>query len=281
LEEIPPDKRKSVPSNFRVRLKLASDKNRNMYVVLKNKFNSFKGLSFRMCGRIEKVNYLGNPIAYIGVIRRSLKLWLGLNPYDFDEEVYHQKDASDKKMYEKVPMLVRIGSERAWKRAEVLIDILAENNELLAKKRYIEKDLQLLAFTLKGNALVKEKRKELLCQTIHVHDADILTNEEAFRYEEVRKLSGNEPSNIVTISLDVLDKNFLDGQKVTLERLKKKGLVPENCDGFSLTAGTRLNKPLYVLADEFSHAAVKMIVLTGGRAIRIERQPDSKNNISV
>jgi hypothetical protein len=249
-----------------------------MYVALKNKFNSYKGVTFRMCGRVEKVNYLGNPIAYIGVIRRSLKLWLGLNPYNFDEEVYHQKDASDKKMYEKVPMLVRIGSERAWKRAEKLIDVLAENNQLFAKKRYIEKDLQLLAFTLKGNALVKERRRELLCQVIHVHDADMLTNEEASRYEEVRNLSGNEPSNTATISLDVLDKNFLDGQKVTLEKLKKKGLVPEDCDGYNLTAGTRLTKPLYVLADDYSYAATKMIVLTGGRAIRIVRQPNINND---
>jgi ribosomal protein L15 len=271
LEEIPPEKRKSIPSNFRVRLKLTSDKNRAMYVVLKNKFNSFKGLSFRMCGRVEKVHYLGNPIAYIGVIRRSLKLWLGLNPYAFDEEIYRQKDASDKRMYEKVPMLVRIGSKRAMNRAAELVDILAQANHLIPKQRYSDKDLQLLAFTLKGNMLVKDKRKELLRQIIHVHDADVLTTDDAVRYEEVRQKAGDEPTNIATISLDVLDKNFLDGQKVTLEKLKKKGLVPEDCDGYSLTAGSRLTKPLYILADEYSYAAVKMIVLTGGRAIRIKR----------
>jgi hypothetical protein len=240
-----------------------------MYVVLKNKFNSFKGVTFRMSGRLEKVNYLGNPIAYIGVIRRSLKLWLALNPYEFDEEVYRQKDASDKKMYEKVPMLVRIGSERAYKRAEELINILAERNEIIAKQRYIEKDLQLLAYTLKGNMLVKDKRKELLCQIIHVHDADILTNEDAERYEETREQAEHSCENMATISLDVLDKNFLDGQKVTLERLQKKGLVPDYCDSYALTAGSRLTKPLYVVADEYSYAAVKMIVLTGGRAIRL------------
>jgi hypothetical protein len=181
-------------------------------------------------------------------------------------------------MYEKVPMLVRIGSQRAWKRAEELVDILAYKNELVPKKRYIDKDLQLLAFTLKGNMLVKEKRKELLCQVMHVHDADVLSNEDAQRYEEVRKLSGDKPTNIATISLDVLDKNFLDGQKVTLEKLIKKGLVPDDSDGYSITAGSRLTKPLYILADEYSYAAVKMIVLTGGRAIRIERVPNNLQN---
>jgi hypothetical protein len=203
---------------------------------------------------------------------------LSLNPYNFDEGIYHQKDVSDKKMYEKVPMLVRIGSERAWKKAERLIEIVAKNNQLQSKKRYTERDLQLLAFTLKGNMLVKEKRIDLLCQTMHVHDADVLTNDDALRYEEELKLSGDKPTNIATITLDVLDKNFLDGQKVTLEKLIKKGLVPEDCDGYSLTAGTRLSKPLYILADEYSYAAIKMIVLTGGRAIRIERVPNTLQN---
>jgi hypothetical protein len=228
-----------------------------------------------MCGRIEKVNFLGNPIAYIGVVRRSLKLWLAMSPYDFDEEKYHQKDASDKKMYEKVPMLVRIGSDRALKRAEELVEELAERSELTPKRRYTEKNLQELAYTLKGNALVKDKRPELLCEVIHIHDADMLTNEDADRYEEAREQAVSYADNMATVSLDVLDSNFLDGQKVTLEKLKKKGLVPEYCDGYSLTAGERLTKPLYVVADEFSYTAVKMITLTGGRAIRLTA---TKNN---
>jgi hypothetical protein len=277
------EKRKSIPSNFRVRLKLTSDKNRSNYVSLKNKFNLYKGMTFRMCGRIEKVNYLGNPIAYIGVIRRSLKLWLALNPYEFDEERYRQRDASDKKMYERVPMLVKIGSERALKRAEELVTIICERNRLTPKRRYSPKNLQELAFTLKGNALVKDRRPDLLCPIMHVHDSDILTNDDAVRYEEAREQALTCAENIATISLDVLDKNFLDGQKVTLEKLKKRGLVPETCDGYSLTAGTRLTKPLYVVADDFSYSAVKMIVLTGGRAIRVVTRkslnPDNYSNI--
>jgi hypothetical protein len=248
---------------------MTSDKNRNNYVILKNKLNSFKGVTFRMCGRIEKVNYLGNPIAYIGVIRRSLKLWLALNPYAYDEERYHQRDASEKRMYEKVPMLVRIGSERALKRTEELVEELAEKNGLTRKRRCIERNLQELAFTLKGNALIKEKRNELLHQVIHVHDADILTNEDAERYEEIREHNMTPVSNVINVPIDVLDKNFLDGQKVTLEKLKKKGLIPDICDGYCVTTGERLTKPLYVVADDFSYAAIKMIVLTGGRAIRI------------
>jgi ribosomal protein L18E len=213
---------------------------------------------------------------YIGVIRRALKIWLALDPNAYDVEVYHHKDVSDKKRYEKVPMLVRVGSGRAVTRAKELIERLLSNNEIELKKRYADKPLQLLAYTLNRNALVKDKRPELLRQTIHVHDADVLTGADAERFIEFREKAQVEEANFATVSLDVLENNFLDGQKVNIDRLKKKGLIPEDSNGIRIIAGTRLTKPLYVVADEFSLDAVKMIVLTGGRVIRLAPEPSDK-----
>jgi hypothetical protein len=166
-------------------------------------------------------------------------------------------------------MQIRVGSNRALKRAEELIDRLLTVYQAEKRPRYKDKPLQELAYTLKMNKLVKYKRKELLCQSIHVHDADILTNEEAECYLEIRDRAPIEDENFVTISLDVIEKEFLDGNRVTLEKLKKKGLMSDDCNGYCITAGERLSKPLYVVADDISPAAVKMIVLTGGRAIKL------------
>jgi predicted transport protein len=268
-EEVPLNKRVRIPSNFRVRLKISSDKCKDYYTELANILNSYKGFSFRMSGRLEKIKYHGETIMLIGVLRKSLKLWLALDPNAYDFERYHQKDVSDKKRYEMVPMQIRVGSNRALKRAEELIDRLLVTNQAEKRPRYKDKPLQELAYTLKMNKLVKYKRKELLCQSIHVHDADVLTNEDAECYLETRDRAPIEKENFVTISLNVIDKEFLDGNRVTLEKLKKKGIVPEECNGFCITAGERLSKPLYVIADDISPAAVKMIVLTGGRAIKL------------
>jgi predicted transport protein len=268
-EQVPENKRVRIPSNFRVRLKASSDKCKTFYTELKNGLNSYKGFTFRMSGRLEKVNYHGETILMIGVVRKALKLWLALDPNAYDFERYHQKDVSDKKRYEHVPMQVRIGSARALKRAEELLDRLLENHQAESKLRYKPKNLQELAYTLKLNKLVKEKRNPLLCQSIHVHDADVLTDEDADRYLELRERAPIEDENFAVVSLDTLEKEFLDGNKVTLDRLKKKGLVPEECNGYYLTAGKRLSKPLYVIADDMSPSAVKMIVLTGGRAIKL------------
>jgi ribosomal protein L15 len=250
-------------------LKISSDKCKDFYVELKNGLNSYKGFTFRMSGRLEKVNYHGETIAMIGVVRKALKLWLALDPNAYDFERYHQKDASDKKRYEHVPMQVRIGSARALKRAEELLDRLLENYQAEVRNKYKPKNLQELAYTLKLNKLVKDKRNDLLYQSIHVHDADVISDEDAERYVELRERAPIADENFAVVSLDTLDTEFLDGNKVTLDKLKKKGIIPEECNGYYLTAGKRLSKPLYVIADEISPSAVKMIVLTGGRAIEL------------
>jgi len=269
-EETAVEGRPKMPSNFRIRLKNSSDKNQASYVELKNMLNSYKSITFRMSGRVEKIKYHGDVIAIIGIARKSLKLWMALDPNAFDVNHYHQKDASDKPRYAHVPMLVRIGSDRALKRSKELVTALLEQFEVEPKKRYNEKSLQELAYTLKHNALIKAKQPELLRESIHVHDSDVISNEFALescletRFREIYDID-----NFESVSLDVLESSFLDGQKVTLDKLKKKGLVSEECNGYTITSGERLSKPLYVVADDFSMPAIKMIVLTGGRAVKL------------
>jgi len=258
-----------IPSNFRMRLKVSSVKNHDAYVAIKNKLCSKKEITFRISGRTEKVKYHGEVIAIIGVARKSLKLWLALDPNSIEQSRYHQKDVSDKPRYAHVPMLLRVGSDRALKRAMEVLDILFETYSIEDRRKYKDKSLQELAYTLKRNALVRNKRVELLRDSIHVHDADALTNEEAAQYVEYKAREAYEYENFATITLDVLEENFYDGQKVTLDKLKHKGLIPEEYNGYVITTGERLTKPLYVVADGYSAVAVKMIVLTGGRAIQL------------
>ena len=58
-----------------------------------------------------------------------------------------------------------------------------------------------------------------------------------------------------------------------LETLKERGLIPKSTQAIKILARGTLDKPLCVLAHDFSVAAVKMILLTGGEAILIERKP--------
>ena len=70
------------------------------------------------------------------------------------------------------------------------------------------------------------------------------------------------------INVDALAHNYRAGERVTMENLHEKGLIPKEAGIVKVLAKGVLNKPLIVEADDFSVEAVKMIVLTGGRAIR-------------
>ena len=54
--------------------------------------------------------------------------------------------------------------------------------------------------------------------------------------------------------------------------LKQKGLVPKSARAVKILARGSLNKPLTVIAQDFSTSAVKMITLTGGHAMLVDRE---------
>ena len=258
--------------NFRMRLKQSSDKNREWYAAVKNLFCSQKGVTYRVYKRVEKIRYQGQVIAVIGIAKRSIKLWLALKPYEYDARRYHHKDVSDKPRFVDVPMYVRVSSDRALTRAQELILALFQELNMEARKRYNDRSIQELIFTLKHNKLLTNKQnKGLLCEVMHVHDCDVLSDELAEKCIESKNVESIDESLIETLKLDDIDAKFQDGNRVTLEKLKKVGLVSEECTGYTVTAGQRLTKPLIIVANDFTLPAVKMITLTGGRAIKLNQ----------
>ena len=76
------------------------------------------------------------------------------------------------------------------------------------------------------------------------------------------------------INIDTISACFSAGDKVTLNTLKDKGLISKQAGTVKILARGKLDKPLTVVAQKFSVAAVKMIVLTGGSAIVAPPAPE-------
>ncbi len=71
------------------------------------------------------------------------------------------------------------------------------------------------------------------------------------------------------INVGTISENYEDGDTVTLESLKEKGLVGASAGRIKVLAAGTLDKHLTVKADAFSVQAVKMIALTGGHAMKL------------
>ena len=69
------------------------------------------------------------------------------------------------------------------------------------------------------------------------------------------------------INLGEINRHFAAEDTVTLQILRERGLVEARAMRLKILADGVLDKPLTVKADAFSVQAIKMIELTGGRAV--------------
>ena len=72
----------------------------------------------------------------------------------------------------------------------------------------------------------------------------------------------------VILNVGALSRTFTAGDRVDVNILKDKYLIPYDAGYLKILADGTLDKALEVYADSFSLQAVKMIALTGGHAVR-------------
>jgi ribosomal protein L15 len=84
--------------------------------------------------------------------------------------------------------------------------------------------------------------------------------------------TGGKPfkGNAEEINIDKIAAYFNAGEVVNLASLKKKGLVPHSTKAIKICARGTLSKPLKVEAQDYSLVAVKMILISGGKAKKVK-----------
>ncbi len=112
---------------------------------------------------------------------------------------------------------------------------------------------------------------------VTAEDAELLMSDEEaaeyrqIEYEDEEEYCGNKRAQI---NLDSIAKHFEEGEIVHLNSLKEKKLISKNVGFVKILARGTLDKPLTVLAQDFSTAAVKMILLTGGKPVVTHASPE-------
>lgn len=108
---------------------------KSFYSELKNELLSYAKVTSQINWANDRFSFAHETVAKIGVRGKTLCLYLALNPDEFPETVYHQKFAGDTKMYEKTPMMVKIKSGVALKRAIRLVGLLLERSGAVKEER--------------------------------------------------------------------------------------------------------------------------------------------------
>lgn len=270
--------------SFTAKLMQSDDRTKDYYSQIKNCLLSY-GFKSRISWKRETFRCGRKTAARLRLRGKTLSVAYALDPAEFENSKFLIEDISDIASYADTPCLYRIKNDKRARYAKLLIARLAEKFGLRQKADYNDEDFAAqFPYDTTENLVERKLIKELtdgeaqsgtvfmpaeIRRSITVVEADsILRDEEA---ELLIKSRGGVSDKTKTgiVNIDTISRYFSDGDTVTLEELKKR--IPDfnkNVTYVKVLARGTLDKKLTVEADNFSLKAVKMIVLTGGKAIK-------------
>ncbi len=270
--------------SFLAKLIQSNDVTKDYYSQLKNHILSYKGVKARTSWRWETFRKGRKALMRFRLRGKTLSVALALNPDDYAETKYKVESLAEFSSYEDTPCLYKIKNDRRLKYAKELIDKIMQDNEIPAAEN-AEVDYASQYPYEETEPLIERKLIKVLTdedaqsgtmfkpsdvrERVTAAEVDSIMNDEVAEIliEKAEEVSDKTKTGIVNI--DVLSKVFKDGETVTLEEVKKrvKGF-DKKVTYLKVLARGVLDKKLTVKADAFSIQAVKMIVITGGKAIK-------------
>ncbi len=257
---------------------------KSYYSELKNKLLSY-GVKSRMSWKRETFRSGRKTLAKMRMRGKTLSVAFALNPAAFDGTKYHVENVAEVKALADTPCLYRIKNDRRVRYAKDLIERLMEENAVPAALNFAETDYAATypyetTEALLNKKLIKELTDEEaqsgtafkssdIRKSVSATEADVLMKDEVAEIL-IESLGGvSDRSKTGIINIDTLSQHFKDGETVTLEDVKKrvKGFG-KNVTYLKVLARGTLDKKLTVEADGFSLQAAKMIILTGGKAVK-------------
>lgn len=275
--------------SFLAKLILSSENVKSYYAEIANTLLKYKKVRNRISWANSSFFAGRNVLTKFAIRGKTMYLYFALDPQEFSENRYIS-DESEVKKYEKVPLRIKIRSKRGVNLAKKLISLLAEKYGLIeaedgrraiSAEDYpydIVKNLlkrKLIRLRLSDGRIIYDEEPvewEGIAKrdTVRAEQAAVLLTDEKAEaaIEEGREFVRARPKGIINI--DTLSKNFLANDTVTIASLKEKRLIAKSVNHVKVLARGVLDKPLTVKMPDFSIDAIKMIILTGGKAVKIK-----------
>ena len=280
--------------SFMAKLLLSEEDTKDYYARIHNHILSYTGKN-RISWFYDSYNSGRTQLVKLSIRGKTLCAYFALDFAEYENTKYHVQEAATKR-YEKVPVMLRVRSERGVKYAKELVDAVmakygvtqnekktgtataadypADTLQNLISRQLVKvlatdgddltgEDVTLVpvAFTVRHSVTVHEAKNLL-------SDEDALTLVAPAAPEETAETEKELPyhgGRKFPVNIDTLSAHFENGDTVTPAALRRKGLIPKKAAGVKILARGTLNKSLTVLAHDFSADAVKMIALTGGQ----------------
>ena len=129
--------------SFTARLHQAPEAIATYYSEIKNTFLRYKKVKSRISWSCDTITFGKEQLAKLVLTPKSLYVYLALSPQELEGTKYFFTDESETKKYEKVPLRVRVRSDRGMKYTIELIEKIAESKALQFAKNFEAADYTL------------------------------------------------------------------------------------------------------------------------------------------
>jgi hypothetical protein len=220
--------------------------------------------------RCESFRYKGL-VAKIALGGKAVKVFLALDLAIIEQyPKYHLKAVSDKKLYEEVPVMIKVRSDRALKYCKELIDLMFANR-LVKPKRNFEPTKFITQLIPNGEAILGNLGREAwyLQDTMNVNGIPEEMPDNLIDYLPTIPCEPlEEEEEEAVVYLDTLCLHFEEGSVIQLDMLKSAHVCQKG-NILRVNARGTLDRKLVIYAEKFDEDALKMILCTNGTAIRI------------
>lgn len=268
--------------SFLAKLIQSDETVKNYYSEIKNCLLSYKGVKSRISWRWETFRLGRKALTKLRLRGKTLSVAFALNPADYEGSKYIVESIEDVNSYAETPCLYRIKNDRRVRYCKELIEKLMTENEVQPALTTEAVDYAAMYPYETLEALLEKKLiKELTDEeassgtmfkprgSVSAYEVDEIMRDEQAEMLVQKGNGKSDKTKTGIVNIDTLSQNFADGERVTLEEIKKRiPSVNKKVTYIKVLARGTLDKKLTVEADSFSLQAVKMIVLTGGTAVR-------------
>ena len=122
--------------NFNDRMKRASDEVKQLYNIAKNELLQYSGITNKTLNSYDCFYNGKKLIAKLSMTKRSVRVYLALDPSQYSERQFPHRDVSSKKVHAKTPYFMMIKSKLSVKRMKMLIDDMMLNEKTKLNEEY-------------------------------------------------------------------------------------------------------------------------------------------------
>ena len=280
--------------SFRAKLIRASEEVQSRHAVISDTLSSY---GLELSESWKKETYAASAGVYASMIFKgnTLCLCLAISPESLEATKYFFENMGGVKGYEATPVMVKIRSGRGCKYALELIKMMMDGAGIgqirgvadtytfhnpLDKAQLIENGYIKVAMTdANGQTTDALKNTDLtltagmpILNKVSVEDVATIPDSEVVKFIETEMIAEDDISGIrkENVNIDAISAVYKDGDTVSLESLIAKKLVAKNVGSVKILACGELDKALTVKANDFSIDAAKMIIVAGGRAVKLK-----------